>query len=399
MGKVSFAGICLLLLFTAANAAGAISIENLKKLNITDTNLWDPVISPDGTKIAYVAYDESFSQQVFVINVDGAGKKKLTNDARKKWEPAWGADKIAYISLAENGLEKIFVMNPDGTENGQLISDNTRQGMSTQDKGPAWASPSWSHDGKYLVYTSLDDMGNPKIYIVNADGTGKKLVFNDTQATINVSVKENQGFKETSQVLRQWSPAFSPDGKNIVYVSYNERLRQELFITDISGSARRQLTFDEINKNYPEWGPDGTITYVSYENNMVSLEKIFAINEDGSNKRLFVVSDDYRQQSPSFSLDGSKFTYVAIDRSGNAKIAVGDVAGLQPTVTPTVAAPTITPTPTIVQTPLPTETTTPAPEKTPSGLKSVVQTMLVVLGIIVVALLEILAISNILTKK
>ena len=379
MGKLSF--IILIILLTATTVAGAVNLENLKKIDISKTDLWDPVLSPDGIKIAFVAYDDAHNQQIFVINADGTGEKRLTTDVFKKWGLAWGKDKIAYVSLGKDGLEKIFVMNPDGTDNRQLILDNTRQGSLPEDKSPEWAAPSWSPDGKFLLYTSLDEKAHPKMYIVNADGTGKKPVFED-------------GF-------RQWSPSFGPDGKNIVYLSYpGIKNIGELFIVDISGTARKQLTFDEINKNYPVWGPNGTIAYVSYENVSSSSEKIFAINQDGNGKRLLADSD-YKQRSPSFSLDGSRFSYAAIDLPGKVKIAVGDT-GISPVITQ--STPTSTATSTVTTT-TPGISETTAPEKMPTVEKkpeengSVLWTMFSILGIVVIILVAILVITDFLKKK
>ena len=375
MGKTSIIGI-LIVLLTAVSAA-AVSVENLSRLNIAQTGLWDIVLSPDGKQLAYVAYDSAFNQQIFVINADGTGVKKLTNDTLKKWGLAWSPDKIAYTSYGKDGLEKIFVINPDGTDNKQLILDNTRQGNPSEDKPPIWAAPSWSPDGLSLAYTSLDEKMNPKMYIVNADGTGKRPVFSDT--------------------LKQWSPSISPDGKNIVYVSYNDKFKEELFIVDIAGTSKRQLTFDEIKKNYPVWGPDGIIAYVSYENVTSSGEKIFAINQDGTGRRLFV-DGDYKQRSPTFSRD--RFAYAAIDSTGAVKIAVGDLAGVTPTatagLTPAATTPAgITPAPTAV------ETTHPAPPatETPGGMGSALWTMFLILAAIVIVLLALLLISNVLSKK
>lgn len=373
MQKVPALGI-LVILLAATSATALVSVENLKKLNITETQLWDPVLSPDGTKIAYVAYDDTHSQQVFVINADGTGGTKLTGDVNKKWGIAWGPDKIAYVSFGKDGLEKIFVMNPDGTGNKQLIPDNTRQGSSAEDKPSVWAAPSWSPDGKSLAYTSPDDVQRQKMYIVNSDGTGKRQVLNDDS--------------------RQWSPAISPDGKSIVYVSYNDKLREELFIVDINGTSKRQLTFDEIKKNYPFWGPDGTITYVSYENLTSSGENIFAINQDGTNKRLFVNEEDYRQRSPSFSSDGRKFSYAGINPSGIVKITTGDTAGITATPAPTVITPAAT-TPAVTKTAHPT----PAATKTPAAGGVDLTTMLLMLVIIAIVLLAILIIANTLSKK
>jgi len=362
MGKVSLLGICIFIILFSSVAADAISIENLKKFDVPEKDFWDPVLSPDGTKIAYVAYDEAYLQQIFAINPDGTGEKKLTSDAFKKWGLSWGTDKIAYVSLGKDGLEKIYVMNPDGTENRQLILDNTRQGSS------AWSAPSWSPDGRLLIYTSRDEKEDPKLYMVNSDGTGKKLVLEGA--------------------FRQWSPSFSPDGKNIVYVSYNERYKEELFITDISGNSRRQLTFDEIKKNNPVWGPDGTITYVSYETITSSGEKIFSINQDGTGRKLFVDSD-FKQLSPSFSLDGRKFSYAAIDLTGMVKLGVGDVAGAVS------ASPSPTPETTMTQ----PAHTTPVVEKESAGTGDVLWTMFIILAVVVAALLIILVIADFMGKK
>jgi len=70
------------------------------------------VLSPDGTKIAYISYDAFQNQTIIVINADGTGKKIITTDNLKKWGLAWGSDKLAYVSFGKDGLEKIFVINP-----------------------------------------------------------------------------------------------------------------------------------------------------------------------------------------------------------------------------------------------------------------------------------------------
>jgi TolB protein len=371
MGKVSSLSICVIILLTAIITVGAISIHSPRKLDIQETGLWDIALSPDGAKIAYVAYDNARNQQIFVINADGTGKKKITDDRYKKWGLAWGPDKIAYVSFGSDGLEKIFVINPDGTDRKQLILDNTRQGKSRDDEPPVWGPPSWSHDGRFLVYTSLDEKANPKLYLVNSDGTGKKQIYKDN--------------------FKQWSPSVSPDGRNIVYVSYNDRFREELFIVDINGTSRRQLTFDEIKKNYPVWGPEGTIVFVSYENRTSSTEKIFAIDQDGKNRRLLLGNTDLKQRSPTFSMDGSRFAYAAIDYSGDVRIAVADISA--PAAAPEITEVQVTP---------PEPAATSPVEEVPEiseGNGYVLWGVIIVLAIIVILLLARLAISDFFSRK
>ncbi|MBU4076720.1 MAG: hypothetical protein KKI06_08450 [Euryarchaeota archaeon] len=366
MNKLFSACICAIVLLILAGGVNAISVENVKKLDIPETDLWDVVLSPDGKQLAYGAYDEARLQQVYVINTDGTGKKKLTEDPNKKWELAWGKDKIAYVSFGKGGLEKIFVINPDGTGNAQLIPDITRQGNADSDKPPAWAAPSWSPDGRSLVYTSLDEKENPKMYRVNNDGTGKELVFESE--------------------FRQWSPVFSPDGKKLVYVSYPEtKFKEELFV--LEGNISRQLTFDEIKKNYPVWGPEDTIVFVSYESVTSSGEKIFAIDQDGTNRRL-LIDLDHKQRSPSFSSDGRKFAYAAIDVSGNVKIAVGDVTGITGTASPVIT--TATP---ASMTPLKTKTPS-ITKETPEENGNVLWTVFMVLAAAVILLLVVMVLKD-----
>jgi Tol biopolymer transport system component len=358
MNKIASACICAIVLLILAGGVNAISVENVKKLDISETDLWDSVLSPDGTRLGFIAYDEKRTQQIFIINTDGTGKKKLTDDTNKKWGLAWGKDKLAYVSYGTGGIEKIFVINPDGTGNMQLILDNTRQG-NFEKYMVQWGAPSWSPDGSLLAYTSQDEKQNQNIYIVNADGTGKRLVLNDT--------------------FKQWSPSFRYDSKSIVYVSYPEtKFKEELFTVDISGNTRKQLTFDEIKKNYPAWGPDDTIVFVSYESVTSSGEKLFAINQDGTNLRLFT-GGDYKQRSPSFSSDGRKFAYAAIDISGNVKIAVGDVTGITGTATPVITSATPA-----SMTPLKTPSIT---KEAPEEKMNVLWTVLMVIGAAVILLL------------
>lgn len=333
MNKLSFACICAIVLLILAGGANAISVENIKKLDIPETEVQDVAISPDGSRLAFITYDEKRLQQIFLINADGTGEKKLTDDSNKKWGLSWGKDSIAYITFGKSGLEAIYVIAPDGTGNRQLNPDNSRQG-NFERYMVAWGAPSWSLDGSLLAYTSLDEKEEQKMYIVNSDGTGKRSLLTDT--------------------FRQWSPSISPDNMSIVYVSYPEtKNKEELFTLEIPGNTRKQLTFNEIKKNYPVWGPDGTIVYVSYDSVTSSGEKLFIINKDGTNNRPFI-DGDFKQRYPSFSSDGRKFAYAAIDESGNVKIAVGDVTGIKGT---------------------PLVTTTPVPgEKTPISTITVKET-------------------------
>ena len=53
-------------------------------------------------------------------------------------------------------------------------------------------------------------------------------------------------------------PAFSPDGKKIVFVS-NQDDREDLYLVNLDGSNRTRLTYDGGHKRYPSFSPDGNL--------------------------------------------------------------------------------------------------------------------------------------------
>jgi tetratricopeptide (TPR) repeat protein len=87
------------------------------QLTQLDDMCYDPVWSPDGTRIAFVtpAID---SDDIWVVNVDGSNPQPLTPNP---WEwdkhPSWSPDseKIVFWSN-RSGLMQLYVMNADGTE-------------------------------------------------------------------------------------------------------------------------------------------------------------------------------------------------------------------------------------------------------------------------------------------
>ena len=99
---------------------------------------------------------------IYVMNADGSGTRKLTHNARQNAQPAWSPDgrKIAFRST-RNGNREIYVMNTDGSESG--TSPGTRR------RTP----PSWSPDGRRIAFVSDRD-GRLEAHVMNADGSGQR---------------------------------------------------------------------------------------------------------------------------------------------------------------------------------------------------------------------------------
>ena len=133
------------------------------------------VWSPDGTRIALARKPDWCSDRggtrpcagshsdIYVMNADGSGKRKLTHDARQNAEPVWSPDgrRIAFVSRRDGNAE-IYVMNADGSGKRNLTRNPARD-----------ASPSWSPDGRRIAFVSDRD-GRLETHVVNADGSGQR---------------------------------------------------------------------------------------------------------------------------------------------------------------------------------------------------------------------------------
>mgnify|MGYP000270532003 FL=1 len=76
----------------------------------------DPVYSPDGSQIAFVATHDG-DPELYVANADGSNVRKLTDNEAVDASPSWAPDgsKILFVSDRDGDFE-IYTMNPDGTD-------------------------------------------------------------------------------------------------------------------------------------------------------------------------------------------------------------------------------------------------------------------------------------------
>jgi Tol biopolymer transport system component len=149
----------------------------------------DPAWSPDGSRLVFTGLtgfddldDKRSNLDIYVVNADGTGLRRLTRARAADGSPAWsagpGGGRIAF-TRNQAGREDVYTMRPDGTD---LERVTFRSGF----------DPSWSPDGSKLAFARRG-----QIYVVAADGRGLRML---THRPGN-----NQ-------------PAWSPDGKRIAFV-------------------------------------------------------------------------------------------------------------------------------------------------------------------------------------
>ena len=179
----------------------------------------EPAWSPDGMRIVFArSVDET---QLFVMNADGTGARRVTDDAAPESEPAWSPDGewIAYVRR-QPGTEvrEIWLVRPDGSERRRVTRLNS----------VAYA-PAWSPDGERIAFSADRGDNRYAIWTIGIDGTGLRRV---TPAGIDA-----------------FEPAWTPDGRVLAFS------RDGAIVTVDETGNEVQLTDPQNNDSSPAWNP------------------------------------------------------------------------------------------------------------------------------------------------
>ena len=118
------------------------------------------------------------------------------------------------------------------------------------------------------------------------------------------------------------SPAWSPDGTRLAYVSF-ESGKPVVYVHSVTTGERRAVANFRGSNSAPAWSPDGRSLAVTLTREGNS--QVFLMNADGSNVRRLTTSSGIDTE-PAFSTDGSSI-YFTSDRGGGPQIYRMPVSG------------------------------------------------------------------------
>lgn len=236
--------------------------------------------------------------EVFAMNMDGSGKKNITNHADVAWTYKAYGDKLFFVSDRDTCYRCYFLyeMNVDGS--------NTRKvsGLQLED--------SW-----------MDFRNNGKEVIVSGR-VGKAIRLQ----LFTINTETGQYTQLTSDTAASFSdPAFSPNGKQIAFVyRKNKRDRtqnEEVYLMNADGTGMRQLTHypqnDVSRKDFgykagaTHWNP--TQNFITYISQQGGRHNIYAVTPDGK-KQWKLTSNDYSEGWHDWSADGKWLVFDAANK-------------------------------------------------------------------------------------
>ncbi len=224
-----------------------------------------PVWSPDARSIAYTSYRRGYPD-IFIALIYQGLQETPTNGVGQNWLPVFSPDgtRICFTSNRD-GNPELYVMDRDGS------------GVRRVTNNPAIdTTPTWSPNGTQIAFTS-DRPGQPQIYIVGADGLNlRRITTMDSYADrptwapapfneIAYAARTGPGFDikvfdlasgTTRQITfgegSNESPAFSPNGRHLVFTSTRANDRVQVFTMGRDGRNVKQITRD-ANNYTPGW--------------------------------------------------------------------------------------------------------------------------------------------------
>jgi TolB protein len=222
---------------------------------------YQPDCSPDGRWVVYSSYAND-AIELWALNLETRQSRQLTSGGAVNVEPRFSPDgkRIAFVSTSYQKHFHIFIGQ---FANGALTEIKRLTGETRGDL-PRYYYSEFDHE----ISPAWSPDGAELIYVSNRGhiyGTGG---FWRMKAEPGAEAREIH-YEETTWKAR---PDFSPDGKRIVYASYLGQQWHQLWVMPAAGGDPFPLSYGDFDNIDPRWSPDGTkIAFISNRDGNTSL--------------------------------------------------------------------------------------------------------------------------------
>jgi dipeptidyl aminopeptidase/acylaminoacyl peptidase len=341
---------CALALFASCGSGQGLTSADLSRLRAVG----GVALSPEGHRAAYtvVMRDRPGRPygQLWLLDLSTQKSSRVGGEKDSGGGALWSPDskKLAFDG-AQGGKHGLFVANADGSEISFLASTS---GTNSPLPGSG-KEMTWSPDSKQIAFISstpstlaAEASGDPMVitrYLYKPDAGEGLTRFNDNQRLhiFVADVASKQVKQLTKGETDEHSIDWSPDGKEILFVSNREPNQDEFFNYDIfalrvADNSIRRITASEYNEYEPLWSPDGKrIVYRGTRRGLTDRETtmedthVWLMNADGTDRREIGAVIDNRQGAPQWAPDGNS-VYFSVQERGSMHLVRLPVSGGKP---------------------------------------------------------------------
>lgn len=211
---------------------------------------------------------------LFTIKADGSGRQQLTDTPEPEQHPSWSPDGKQILFTRGDVMTNIdiYVMDADNSNVTRLTEHPERDQRGV-----------FSPDGETIAFVSQRD-GDVAIWLMAADGSNpRKLV---------------QGRE----------PSFSPDGRRLAFTSSAFDDNDEIYLIDLDGSNRTRLTENRRKLDwFASFSPQGD--RLVYNSEEFGGQELMLMRADGQGQTRISIAEKTYEQEPVWSPDGKGIAY------------------------------------------------------------------------------------------
>jgi len=265
----------------------------------------DPVLSPDGTRVAFTRWNGE-DGSIWVINTDGSGERAVLGATKQAKHPAWSPDGSRIVVNFQHGgrLEEqevcknlIELKMRDKMPNIPWNVDPDSVKVKIRNRMPylCWIlppDPYWGlrvvnlADGSYQDLPSDNYAFAPEWDPVN----NWRIVSSGQGGLVQLDINRLKQWALTDR-REDRTPAFSPDGRYVA-VAYRQNGGYDIYRINADGSGRVRLTQTPLwvtampeggrqwNNVAPAWSPDGS--QIAFLTDRTGRWEVWVMKWDGS---------------------------------------------------------------------------------------------------------------------
>jgi dipeptidyl aminopeptidase/acylaminoacyl peptidase len=318
----------LVLIALAAAAAEtprrAVTLDDINQVKWPN----EPSPSPDGKQIAY-----EVEGRIFVVATGGGEPRAVTTAGSSASDPAWSRDGAWLYFLSDRADKKSQLWKLPLNSFGEATQVTTLdRGVDTLNLAP---------DESRLLLSFMGGIeqkapkSKPEPWVITRlhfkeDAEDGYLTGDRAEHLYVYDLKSKALRQITSGDYSESEPAWSPDGRSIVFTSNREADPDESYKNDLwivaadntdRGQTLRRLTNDDWVKSGPVFSPNGrTIAYITAEDGVYGIQQVAVIDANGGAPRILTRALDRWVNQVRFSADG-QWIYFSYEQLGGVDIA------------------------------------------------------------------------------